>query len=269
MDEELRFRTDLYRGTASFYDRFRLPYPDALVHDLVGRAGLDGHGRLLDLGCGTGQVALALCDHFAEAWAVDQEQETVAFARAKAEAAGIRHVRWIAGRAEAVDPREAFDLVTAGTAFHRLERRRVADLAMEWLPSGRHLALLWSSVPSAGPAPWQRVLGDVVLQWVEATGTVDRVPSMFEQRMAEQPHTRVLSEAGFDIVGRHEFTQVHDWHVASLLGWAYSTSILSRTALGDHVEAFEADVRERLLAIEPAGVFREAASFAYDLARRP
>ena len=35
-------------------------------------------------------------------------------------------------------------------------------------------------------------------------------------------------------------------------------------------DAFEADLRARLVAVEPSGVFREPASFAYDLAyRRP
>jgi SAM-dependent methyltransferase len=54
------FRRDLYRGTARDYDRFRVPYPQALIDDLAGRSGADGQGRLLDLACGTGQVTFAL-----------------------------------------------------------------------------------------------------------------------------------------------------------------------------------------------------------------
>jgi SAM-dependent methyltransferase len=67
------FRRDLYRGTAADYDRFRPPYPPALIEDLARRSGADGTGRLLDLGCGTGQITFALQDRFAEVWAVDQE----------------------------------------------------------------------------------------------------------------------------------------------------------------------------------------------------
>ena len=43
------FRRDLYQGTAGYYDRFRLPYPQALTDDLAHRSGADGTGRLLDL----------------------------------------------------------------------------------------------------------------------------------------------------------------------------------------------------------------------------
>jgi hypothetical protein len=28
MDDELRFAGDLYQGTAEYYDRYRLPYPE-------------------------------------------------------------------------------------------------------------------------------------------------------------------------------------------------------------------------------------------------
>jgi len=39
--------------------------------------------------------------------------------------------------------------------------------------------------------------------------------------------------------------------------------------LGDRAAEFEADLRTRLLAIVPSGVFRDEPSFAYDLAVRP
>jgi hypothetical protein len=43
MDEEVRFAADPYRGTAAYYERYRLPYPQALIRDLARRAGVSGH----------------------------------------------------------------------------------------------------------------------------------------------------------------------------------------------------------------------------------
>ena len=54
MDDKLHFATDLYQGTAEYYDRYRLPYPEAMTEDLIARTGVSGQGRLLDLACGTG-----------------------------------------------------------------------------------------------------------------------------------------------------------------------------------------------------------------------
>ena len=269
MSQPPAFRRDLYRGTASYYDRFRLPYPAALIDDLCRRTAVDGTGRLLDLACGPGTATFPLRGHFAEVWAVDQEPEAIEFAERKAAAEGVRNVRWMAGRAEDVDPDEVFDVVTIGTAFHRLDRRRVADLAFRWLRSGGHLALLWSATALNGDAPWQADLAAIVVDWMQRVEGDDRLPADLAEHLAQYPHATVLTDAGFTDLERSELTEIHDWDVDALIGLMYSTSLLSRAALGDQVDAFEADVRERLLAIEPSGIFREHASYAFDLAYRP
>ena len=66
-----------------------------------------------------------------------------------------------------------------------------------------------------------------------------------------------------------EFPTLYEWTVEGLVGLVYSTSSLSRDAIGEHADAFEAHVRQRLLVCQPSGVFRETISFSYDLARRP
>ena len=60
----------LFAGTAWHYARYRPGYPPAFLDDLTQRLGLDGTGRLLDLGCGTGQLTLPLAAHVAKpsAW---------------------------------------------------------------------------------------------------------------------------------------------------------------------------------------------------------
>ncbi len=263
------FRHDLYRGTAPFYDRFRLAYPAVLIDDLCRRASVSGTGRLLDLACGPGTVTFALSDRFAEVWAVDQEPEAVEFAERKAAGLGVRNVRWTAGRAEDVDPDEVFDLVTIGTAFHRLDRRRVANLAARWLRAGGHLALLWGATPLNGPAPWQQALAAVVVDWMDRAEATDRVPANLEEHLTQLPHTAVLEAAGFVTVGRFEVAGTYDWTLSALIGSVYSTSLLSQCVLGDRTSAFEADLREKLRTVEPSGPFRERTTFAYDLVYRP
>ena len=97
---DLEFRRDLYRGTALDYDRFRVPYPRGLIDDLARRSGATGHGRLLDLACGTGQVTFALAGRFGEVWAVDQEPDMTSLVRQKAKSAGLGHIRVLTSAAE-------------------------------------------------------------------------------------------------------------------------------------------------------------------------
>ena len=254
------FRRDLYRGAAADYDRFRVPYPQALIDDLLARAGVRGGGRLLDLACGTGQIAFAMRHAFAEVWAVDQEPDMVAFVRGKAAVAG--NIRCLAAAAEdAALPDGAFELVAIGNAFHRLRRDEVAARAMRWLRPGGHLALLWSNGPQAGDAPWQSALTAVFRRWTPP----GRVPADWDAPRCARPDVDVLRAAGFAAVGGFRFPTAYRWSVERLIGYAHSMSGLSRAALGDDVGRFERDVADALRGHDLVATM----DFAYELARKP
>lgn len=269
MGSEPSFREDLYKGTAAYYDRYRLPYPPALLEDLRVRARVNGTGRLLDLACGTGQIAFALADGFSQVWAVDQEEESVTFGKDIAPERGAGHVVWLTGRAEEVQLDGSFDLIAIGNAFQRLRRPVVAERAMSWLVPGGCLALLWGGSPWEGERHWQRVMAEGFEGWMRKVGATDRVPAGWAEPMHRDPHAHVLERAGLSFVGHFEFPIEHTWTVETLTGFVYSTSFLNPSALGGHRQAFENDLHNRLLACEPTGLFRQHGSFSYDLARRP
>jgi ubiquinone/menaquinone biosynthesis C-methylase UbiE len=269
MESTPEFRPDLYQGTADYYARYRVPYPVLLIDDLVTRAALSGTGRLLDLACGPGRVTFALCDHFADVLAIDQEEESVRYAQSLAAERGVSHVRWRSGRVEDLNVANQYELITVGDAFHRLDRRRIATLATEWIQPEGHIALLWTSMPWSGSAPWQKAALDLIVHWMQVTGSRENIPSNLAETLIETPNLTVLAEAGLDVIGTYEFATPHSWSLESLAGFAYSTSILSRSALGNHVEAFERDLQDRLLSIQADGNFEESVSFTYDLAVKP
>jgi ubiquinone/menaquinone biosynthesis C-methylase UbiE len=268
---DLEFRRDLYRGIARDYDRFRLPYPQSLIDDLAERSGATGRGRLLDLACGTGQVTFALAGRFGEIWAVDQEPDMTSVVKQKASTAGLGHIKVLTTSAEDLPaPEVSFDLVTIGNAFHRLPRAAVAASVMRWLRPGGFLALLYSGEnPWLGEAPWQRAMAEVVNHWMTTSGGHDRIPSGYEQDRRERPDRAVVAEAGFEILGEHEFPTDHAWTIETITGLLFSTSVLSRVALGSRAEDFAADLRRELRDFETAGGLPETIGFVYELARRP
>ena len=103
MEDKLHFAVDLYQGSAEYYDRYRLPYPEAMIEDLIARTGVSGPGRLLDLACGTGQLAFPLCRSFAEVWAVDREPDFAQLVQAKADKLGAGNIRPVISDAETLD----------------------------------------------------------------------------------------------------------------------------------------------------------------------
>ncbi len=265
------FRPDLYRGTAGYYDRYRPPYPDALIHDLAAQTGADGTGRLLDLACGTGHACFALGSRFAEIWAVDQEPDMISMVRQKAAAlADPPLFEFRTEAAESLDaPEDSFDLVTIGNAFHRLHRDVVAARVLRWLRPGGHLALLWGGSAERGNAPWQQALRDEVRRWQQRPGAEQRVPAGYAADRAARPDLDILRATGFEVVGRQEYPVSKVWTAGEIVGLIASTSVLSPEALGPDAAAFESSLLEALLEAEPGGQFRQDATFACELALRP
>ncbi|WP_238012150.1 class I SAM-dependent methyltransferase [Dactylosporangium sp. AC04546] len=226
-------------------------------------------GRLLDLACGTGQLAFALQDSFAEIWAVDQELDMVRLVTAKA-ARGGHVVRAITSSAEELSAESAsFELITIGNAFQRLRRDEVARRALEWLCPGGHLALCWSSSPWTGDAGWQTALNAVLDEWRSQLNVCDRLPQDWEGARRARPDLAVLADAGFELIGHYEFQVEHRWTVAELAGFVYSTSFLAAPVFGDRAPAFEADLANRLESHLHNGALIDQVSFACDLVSKP
>jgi hypothetical protein len=79
----------------------------------------------------------------------------------------------------------------------------------------------------------------------------------------------VLSHAGFDLAGKHEFAIEHRWTLSELAGLVRSTSFLPASVLGDQTVAFDADLAASLSHHSDNGVFTETVRFVYELARKP
>lgn len=264
----LRYRKDLYRGTAKYYDRFRPPYPSALLDDLRARVPIGATSRVVDLACGTGQIAFALAPNVGEVWAIDQEPEFIEFGAHKAQRLGIANVHWLAAAAEDVSLEGAFQFVAIGNAFHRLDRDAVARRLVPQLAEGGCVALIWAEMPWQGDRRWQTVLHEGLERWQDTLGVRDRAPVGWELAADPASNEQVLQRAGLVNEGRFEFSVVKRWTLDSLIGLVYSTSVLNRAVVGNHANEFESDLRSQLLASEPDGVFEQDLSFAYDLARR-
>lgn len=138
------------------YDRYRPRYPGQLVPDLIRLAGLPAGGRILEIGCGTGQLTTELAPLGYRILALEPGPDLARIAsRNLATHAAVRIVvttleDWDGGP-------ERFDLVVAAQSFHLVEPSRRFQLAAKWLVPGGALAVAYS-YRMPGDTPAHRVL---------------------------------------------------------------------------------------------------------------
>jgi SAM-dependent methyltransferase len=270
MRDAPNLQPNAFAGTAEAYARFRPAYPQALLGALVAAAAPTAPTALLDLACGPGRIALDLAPTFERVFAVDLEPEMVAVGSQEAARRGIGNVAWSVAAAEAFDaPAGAFDLITIGEAFHRLDQRLIAQKAHVWLKPGGCLATLGAEGILAGVGPWQARAAEIARRWMARAFPKGWAMARPGAESAPEGIERVLAEAGFVDVASRVFRAQQAWTIDAIVGYFESTSVCSRAALGEHFAGFETDLRTALEAMAESQLFHEELHFGVTLARKP
>lgn len=158
-----------FGAVAEDYGRVRPEYPNQLFDDLVALAHLPPRGRLLEIGCGTGQATRPLAKRGFEIVAVELAHEVAQVARAKL--APFPNVRIVTAAFEEWEPDlAAFDGVLSFAAFHWIDpevrHRKPARLLR---PGGSLAVVDWQDVlPEDGDTFFVEVQEDfraVVPDW--------------------------------------------------------------------------------------------------------
>jgi len=248
---------DLFKGTAWYYSRYRPPYPSSLIRFLVNKFSLNGEGRLLDLGCGTGQLALRFSDWFEEIVGVDTESEMLDEANRFSSDNRLDNVKWVQGRAEErVSDWGFFRLVIIAKAFHWMDRESILDILYNSSDANGGVAII-DNTGKQEPLLWQLKVNEVVKRWL---GDARRAGNSTYTPPKER-YEDIVRKSGFKNVQRHILPSYsYTWTVDSIIGNLYSTSFASRRFFGDNLVRFENDLTSVLLDMDSTGVFTEELS---------
>ncbi len=82
----------LFKDTAYYYSRYRPPYPADLFKTLIKQFNLKQQDKVLDLGAGTGELAIPLSKHIASIIAVEPDKEMIREGRQQAKKAKVNNI---------------------------------------------------------------------------------------------------------------------------------------------------------------------------------
>jgi SAM-dependent methyltransferase len=250
--------SSLFKGASAYYERGRLPYAPGFVETLATALGLDGTGRLLDVGCGPGIVTLALAPRFAEVVGVDPDVDMLAEAERRAAHREVTNARWVAALAEDLPAGLGeFRAVVFAQSFHWTDQHRVAATVLTMLEPGGafvHMSDLKaasgeSAPPPPVPPPFVPPPSGEIHELVRRyLGPVRRAGQGTFPNGTPGREDRVLVGAGFEACELHVVPagQILERTEDDIVAWIFSMSYATPHLFGEQVADFERDLRTLL-----------------------
>lgn len=242
------------RTAAWYYARYQPAYPEAMIDFIVDRAHLRPDAWVIDVGCGTGAVGLALASRGARVIGLDPLSDRIDQARADAVRLMLSdRTQWRVGTGNGlrnIAPR-AVQVVAFGKSLHRMNRPRVLEYCDRLVAPGGVVAVLtmrFSQVPDWMP------IGIAVSQELQGQrgDSLGRSP-----QVAADDHAVVLRNSPFCVIDRWSDSLTLRRTVDEVVGLHLGMERLGAGVVAAGRRKFKAELRSALLAVRPDGVFIE------------
>ncbi|WP_345815691.1 class I SAM-dependent methyltransferase [Paraburkholderia sp. PREW-6R] len=220
-----------FKTSAAHYLAGRPAYSPRLIRRVAECCRLDGSGRLLDLGCGPGQLSLVFSSWVGAGLALDPEPEMLRVAASLG--AGLApNIEYQQGGSYDLAPAMGrFRLAVIGRAFHWMDRADTLSRLDALIEPEGAVALFSTSTVTDAPiawlAPYQALLEEY--SWSD--------PARQQRETHDrESHDTVLAKSAFSVLERVSFVETRRVTVESLLERPRSMSSLSRERLGERLD---------------------------------
>lgn len=179
-ERAVRRQHRVWSGRVASWDKHGSAGLGRVTAAIIAQAGVGPDDRVVDLGCGTGQISLPLAQRGAQVLAIDVSSAMITRLQSEARRLGVAALDGLAMPIEEVVlPPESVDLVVSSYALHHLrdaDKARLVTAAYGWLRpggrlviadmmfgrggSGRDRAIIRSKVAALarkGPGGWWRI----------------------------------------------------------------------------------------------------------------
>jgi SAM-dependent methyltransferase len=210
------------------YDTYRHGYPPAVIDAVADAFGLTARDIAVDLGCGTGQLALPLAGRVRAVLGVDPEPDMIARARRNATERGLANVSWMVGAdtdlpaLTALLGERSVAAVTVGQALHWMDHEELFAAVARLARAGGGVAVITNGTPLwLQDSDWSRALRGCLERWV---GTELRATCGTDEA-SQGRYADALSAAGLEVSAASvEYTA--QLSLDQVVGAVYSAGLL-------------------------------------------
>lgn len=163
-------------AVAEYYAKFRRGYPAQVFDALEEAFELSEADVVLDVGCGTGQLALPFASRVRSVVGVDPEPDMLRLARDAADAQGIQNATWMLGADTDVPAlgallgERSLALTVIGQALHWMQHDELFRAVSPLLRVGGGIAVISNGTPLwLHDSAWSRALRGCLEGWLGTT----------------------------------------------------------------------------------------------------
>jgi ubiquinone/menaquinone biosynthesis C-methylase UbiE len=159
--------------SAWYYARYRPAYPDIVIDRLLDGPWFTPGSLIVDIGCGTGQLAMPLAARGARVIAIDSSRDMLEEGRARASSSPeASRIQWIHGQGEditrLVGIDEPIDLIVFGKSFHLTDRARMLEHCDRLIAPRGAIGVLSGAWTHGRQPHWWDAVDDVLRAFVGA-----------------------------------------------------------------------------------------------------
>lgn len=260
----VRFEPRRFASTTAYYERYRLAYPQRLLTRVVALLGLEPGDPILDLGTGTGMLAIGFARLGMKVTAMDPEPNMLKMCEDNAKLAGVQLSLERASSYDLTADMGPFKLVTMGRSFHWMDRLATLAMLAQIITDDGAVAFFHDTHPPVPENNWFKVMRDIQDRFGPSQASHGT-----ERRGGHTRYEPYLFQTGFTEIDGLSVTVRQKVTIEDLVGRAFSMSTTSPERLGDRAQAFVNQLSAALQELSADGTFLEIAELVAVLARRP
>lgn len=216
-------RKESFDEAAADYNRWRAGYPEEVVEDILASGCIESFSRVLEVGCGTGQLSVPLANRAVELVAVEFGSSLAALARRNL-------ARFPKARVETAAfedwplPAEPFDSVVVANAFHWLDPEVRFSKSARALKLGGCLIIAHAHHVRGGTPGFFEETQRYYMKWGLSDDPFFRPPAA---RDAPIMHPELDERPEFGPVRRNRFEIPRQHSAESYVGWLKTDSLIA------------------------------------------